>query len=150
MASFDFTEVVDAQDLARFDEQFRALGTGDSAFPEVPDGNYDVLVEDAQLERSQSSGNPMLVWKLRIQGPAHSHRVLWKRRSITENTLTFVKEDLEACGVELERLSDLPTEVRSMIGIPMRALKRSKEGRYNVYFVRDRAAADREDHGTPF
>ena len=47
--------------------------------------------------------------------------MLWKRRSITENTLTFVKEDLEACGLELERLSDLPTEVRSMIGIPMRA-----------------------------
>jgi len=67
MASFDFTEAVEAQDLARFDEQFRALGSGDSAFPEVPDGNYDVLVEDAQLERSQSSGNPMLVWKLRIQ-----------------------------------------------------------------------------------
>jgi len=94
-------------DLARFDEAFqRARATeGEDGQEVIPDGYYDTLVEEVRLTKTQRTGNPMLIWKLSILGEEFHGRTLNKMRVITEKSLQFLKEDLECCGVHLERLS---------------------------------------------
>jgi hypothetical protein len=67
--------------------------------------------------------------------------MLWKRRVITEKTIAFVKEDLETCGLMLPQFSELPREMGSMAGKEVDLNKRTKDGRYEIYFARPKANA---------
>lgn len=134
MNLFDGSADITAEDLRRFDAVYRE---SKSAI-EVPDGRYGVRVEDVGFSRS-SNGNPMIVWRLRITGPQHTDRLLWKRRAITENTMAFVKEELELCGLELRRFSDLPNETSRLVGVQVDVVKRTKDNRYDIFFARPRA-----------
>src|SRR5271157_3519356 len=96
-------------DLARFDEAFQRskLTEGENGQEVIPDGYYDTQVEEVRLARTPRTGNPMLIWKLRIVSGDFHGRSLTKTSIITEKSVHFLKDDLERCGVRLERLSDL-------------------------------------------
>jgi hypothetical protein len=57
-----------------------------------------------------------------------------KNRVITENTLTYLKEDLEKCGIQVSRLSELPARLAGLVDHPIGIDKRTKDGRANFYF----------------
>ena len=120
--------------LRRFDRKFeRAQVPQRAAFDEVPDGRYDVCVEDVELGQSKA-GNPLIKWTLRITGPNQINRRLFKRRAITDNTLAYLKEELSACGVSLDRISDLPNQLSRLRGLELPVVKVSKNGDSNIYF----------------
>jgi len=123
-------------DLAQFDDDFHsetAEERGD--FETVPDGKYQVAVEKAELTQS-STGNPMLKWMLRIQGPRFINRCLWRNSVVTQNTLKYVKTDLHLCGLDLEKLSDLPKHLDKLLDVKLEVTKRTKGENENVYFNR--------------
>jgi len=74
-------------DLTRFDEDYSRIAHEADGWDTVPDGYYQVRVEDVRLTTTQTTGNPMLIWRLRIAGPAHAGSVLTKTRIITSKTL---------------------------------------------------------------
>lgn len=119
--------------LRRFDRKFERAQVPQKAFDEVPDGRYDVCVEDVELGQSRN-GNTMLKWTLRITGPSHINRRLFKRRAITENTLAYLKDELLACGVKLDRISELPDHLGRLRGLELPVVKVTKNGDSNVYF----------------
>jgi hypothetical protein len=128
-------------DLSRFDEDYaRAGAVGADAQPlydEIPDGFYDAEVEDVQLGQTANTGNPMIVWKLRIRGPDCEGRAVTKVRIITEKTLPYVKQDLERLDLHLDRLSDLPARAGEMVEREVRIFKRTNPQRRwtDVFFV---------------
>lgn len=139
-------------DLAQFDDAWgKAPAGSDDYYADIPDGNYEAVVEEARVTTTTTTGKPMVVWTLRIRGPVAENRTLPKTRVITDSTLGWLKEDLRKCGLNLERLSDLPNRVHEMDGLVMPVEKRTKDGRMNVYFRwRERRPAHPPEEDVPF
>lgn len=123
-------------DLAQFDSEFRNEAAEDrGTFESVPDGKYQVAVEKVELTHS-STGNPMLKWTLRILAPQCVNRLIWRNSVFTVNTLKFVKTDLMLCGLNLEKLSDLPHHLNQLLDVKLEITKRTRGEHENVYFNR--------------
>ena len=126
-----------ATDLCQFDEAWpKPPVGGDDRYADIPDGKYEAVIEEARLTTTASTGRPMVVWTLRIQGPVAANRTLPKTCVITENSVAWLKEDLSKCGLNLERLSDLPQHIHEIEGQVLPVEKRTRDGRMNVYFRR--------------
>jgi Protein of unknown function (DUF669) len=121
--------------LARLDDEWtRTSVSSDELYADIPDGTYNTVIEEARLTETVSTGRPMVVWKLRIQGPQAANRVVTKSRVVTENTLVYLKEELEKCGLQVSRLSELPARLRELVNHPISVQKSTKDGRVNFYF----------------
>ena len=130
-------------DLSQFDAPYReeqAEQRGD--YESVPDGKYQVSVEKVEVTESRTSGNPMLKWTLRVIAPQCVNRLMWRNSVITANTLKFVKTDLHICGLDLEKLSDLPKHLGKLLDVKLEVTKRTKGENENIYF-NSRIANDR-------
>lgn len=131
-------------DLTRFDDDFQRaeLRYGDTPADTIPDGYYEARVEEARLKRTPRTGNPMLIWKLRILGPQCRNSAITKTRVITAKTLGYVKEDLKTLGIRLQRFSDLEGHLPEMEQRVVTVYKRaSKEGWSDIFFTRPRPNA---------
>ena len=126
-----------AIDLSQFDGGFRNEQVDTRAdFDSVPDGKYQVNVEKVELTETHTSGNPMLKWTLRIIAPQQVNRLMWRNSVITAKTLKFLKTDLHVCGLDLERLSDLPNHLGRLLDVKLEVTKRTKGDNENIYFNR--------------
>ena len=126
-----------AIDLGQFDEEFRGEQAEDRGdFEGVPDGKYQVTVEKVELTEAQSTGNPMLKWTLRVLAPKFANRLMWRNSVITHNTLKYVKTDLHLCGLDLEKLSDLPKNLSKLLDIKLEVTKKTKGDNENIFFNR--------------
>ncbi len=124
-------------DLSLHDAEYAAADVSQTDWDPVPDGKYVVRVEDAELTRAQLSGNPMLKWRLRILSDSYDGRLLWRYNLIvTPDNLWWLKKDLRTCGLELNRISDLPANLNRLIDVRIEVTKRTKNGKENVYFNR--------------
>jgi hypothetical protein len=122
-------------ELARFDDEWaKTLASTGEVFSDIPDGSYDAVIEDARVTETTSTGRPVVIWRLRIQGPQAANRVVTKNRVITENTLGYLREDLEKCRLQVSRLSELPARLGELVNRPIAFEKRTKDGRANFYF----------------
>jgi uncharacterized protein DUF669 len=139
--------------LARFEDEWTKTSTSsDEMYSDIPDGTYDAVIEEARVSQTTSSGRPVVIWKLRIKGPQAVNRVVTKNRVITENTLAYLKEDLEKCRIQVSRLSELPARLEALVDHPIAVAKRTKDGRVNFYFRWDsnRAGEIGPDDDIPF
>jgi hypothetical protein len=130
-------------DLSRFDDEYARASTQTAQQPfydEIPDGFYDASIEEVQIGQTANTGNPMIVWKLRIHGPECRGKAITKVRVITDKTVAYLKQDLERLEVRLERLSELPDHIGEMIDRPVRIFKRTNPQRRwtDVFFVTGR------------
>ncbi|HPT27307.1 MAG TPA: DUF669 domain-containing protein [Bryobacteraceae bacterium] len=129
-------------DLTRFDDDYSRIAQESDGWDTVPDGYYQARVEDVRLATTQTTGNPMLIWRLRITGPAQVGAVLTKTRIITAKTLGQVKRDLAYFGISLDRFSDLPEHLDEMVDHEASVYKKtSSSGWADVNLVRSRGAA---------
>ena len=123
-------------DLAQFDDDFQGEATAERGdFETVPDGKYQVAVEKVELTQS-STGNPMLKWTLRILAPRFANRFLWRNSVFTHNTLKYVKTDLHLCGLDLDKLSELPKHLDKLLDVKLEVTKKTKGENENIYFNR--------------
>lgn len=143
-SAFSFQEEID---LSRFNSLYKTEAPADAApmVSLVPDGRYEVVVAEASLTKSQRSGNPMIRWVLRITGSTFRDRILRKHSAITENTLRFVRKELEICGLHLERFEDLKRRVHELEGVELEVVKATKGEDTNIYFNRALSAASQAD-----
>jgi hypothetical protein len=139
--SNDDTEVT-AADLADLDAEFPDIHADD--LEDIPDGTHTAKVESVRLGHSRS-GNLVLRWGLRVIGPSHAGRMLFRNNMFaTFENKRWLKRDLKLCGVELAKLSDLPARLPELLDITVSVRKRTRGERYNVYLLRrlDDAGAD--------
>ncbi|MCS7044584.1 MAG: DUF669 domain-containing protein [Bryobacteraceae bacterium] len=128
-------------DLSIYDEDYSLADpprAGQSApADEIPDGAYEASIEGVHISRTATTGNPMVLWKLRILGPSCQGRAVTKVRVITPKTLAFLKRDLERLDMHLERLSDLPARAGELVDRQVRIFKKANPERRwtEVYFL---------------
>jgi hypothetical protein len=126
-----------AIDLSQFDADYRSEQPEERGdFESVPDGKYQVAVEKVELTEAQSTGNPMLKWTLRVIAPKFVNRLMWRNSVITHNTLKYVKTDLHLCGLDLEKLSDLPKQLKKLLDVKLEVTKKTKGDNENIFFNR--------------
>jgi hypothetical protein len=124
-------------DLAQFDEDFAEAPVEERDFESLPDGKYQIVVEKVEITRAQSSGNPMLKWTMRVLGPQHRGRLLWRNSVMaSRENLKWFKTDLHTCGLDLEKLSDLPANLERLLDVKLEITKRTKDENENIYFNR--------------
>ena len=137
-------------DLTQFEGDFDQAEVEEREFEPVPDGKYQANVDQVELVRAKSSGNPMLSWTLRILAPRFRGRLLWRNNIIaSRENLKWLKTDLHTCGLDLEKLSDLYKHLGQLTGVKLEVTKRTKGDYENVYFNRRLVIEDeREAHET--
>jgi hypothetical protein len=59
-----------------------------------------------------------------------------KHKTDTQNTLKYVKTDLHLCGLDLERLSELPKHLDKLLDVKLEVTKKTKGDNENIYFNR--------------
>lgn len=123
-------------DLSQFDDDFDRQQTEErEKFERLPDGKYQVTIDKVSLIES-STGCPMLKWTLRILRPRFINRLLWRNSVFTSNTLRYVKADLQLCGLDLERLSELPNHLQDLLDVKLEITKKTQGDNERIYFNR--------------
>ena len=139
----------DTMDLAQFDDDFVSADVEEKDFESVPDGKYQVKVDRVELTRSETSGNPMLKWALKILGPTHKGRLLWRNNVIaSKDNVKWLKQDLYTCGLQMDKLSDLPGKLETLMDVGLEVTKRTKNEFENIFFNRRIVLSD-EDAAAP-
>jgi len=134
-------------DLAQFDDDFAQAEVEDREFEPIPDGKYQVNIERVELTRAQTSGNPMLKWTLRVIAPQFRGRLLWRNNVIaTRENIKWLKTDLHTCGLDLEKLSELPNNLDKLLNVKIEVTKRTRGENENVYFNRRIVLEDSGDN----
>jgi hypothetical protein len=139
-------------DLTQFDEEFARVDVDDEPFSPIPDGRYVVNVEHVELTKAQSSGNPMLKWTFRVVSDSFRGRLLWRNNVLlTQENLRWLKRELKICGVDLDRISDLPANLHRLMNLKLEIAKRTREENENIYINRRvvTPADDDDDDGAP-
>jgi len=124
-------------DLSEFDEEYASAEVEERSFEAIPDGKYQVQVDRLEMAHAKTSGNPMLKWSLKILGPSHQGRLLWRNNVMASaENIKWLKADLFACGLELEKLSDLPANLEKLLDVKLEITKRTRGENENIYFNR--------------
>lgn len=140
-------------DLAQFDDDFEKAAVEEREFEEPPDGKYQVIVDRVEMARSQTANNPMLKWQLKIIGPRCAGRILFRNNMIVSpENIKWLKNDLFICGLELQKLSDLPGRLGELLDVTLEVKKQTRGEYSNIYLQRriqidvpPGLAADRRD-----
>lgn len=104
-------------------------------FPPLPDGNYYVRLERAEVTASRKTGEPMVSLGFLVEGGELAGRWIWKHQTVTSDPtrLSYLKRDLAYLGVGTARAIDyLPDELASVIGATTTVDLRTRVGRDGV------------------
>jgi hypothetical protein len=55
---------------------------------------------------------------------------------VSAENIKWLKNDLHACGLELEKLSDLPANLEKLLDLKMEITKRTRGENESIYFNR--------------
>lgn len=129
---------VPSVDLSRFDNEFENAPVEEKGeFDPVPDGKYQVNVDKVEITTAKTTGNPMLKWTLKILAPRCRGRLLWRNNVMaTRENIRWLKNDLHVCGLDLQKLPDLPANLERLLDVKLEVTKRTKGDSENVYFNR--------------
>ena len=142
---YEYSECdVDTTELTELDDEY--IQVPDIKDDDVPDGTYQVRVNKVALVRSKTSGVPMLKWDLIILGPTKANWHLWHYNILKKENMKWVKRDLYCCGLELEKISDLPNNLEELLDIHLEVRKKTNGDFENIYFNRriDTTATNQE------
>lgn len=132
-----YEQEVDPFDLSKWDDAYANAPIEDREYDTVPDGKYQVVVDRVELTKSQNTNNTMLKWKLKILGPKHKDAILWRNNVIaSDNNVKWLKNDLHVCGVDIEKLSDLPANLERLLDVRLEVTKKTRGENENVYINR--------------
>lgn len=128
---------VPSVDLSKFDTDFADAPVEEKEFDSVPDGKYQVNVDKVEITTTKTTGNPMLKWTLKIIAPNFRGRLLWRNNVMaSRENIRWLKTDLHTCGLDLEKLSDLPANLERLLDVKLEVTKRTKGENENIYFNR--------------
>lgn len=63
--------------------------------------------------------------------------MLWRNNVMaTRENLKWLKTDLHVCGLDLQKLSELPANLERLLDVKLEVTKRTKGDNENIYFNR--------------
>jgi hypothetical protein len=140
-------------DLAQFDDDYEQTEAAErKSFEDVPPGRYQALIDRLHLDRAKSSNRLLLKWEMLIATGPYKGRRLFRNNTVeTTDNLRWLKADLQAAGLTITKLSELPAhlDAETLIGVMMDITVSTKgsgdQARTNIYLNK---RVERED-GTP-
>jgi len=143
-------------DLTEFDEYFASTKIANgSDFDDVPDGTYQVVIDEICLDETKETGKPMLKWTLKILGPKFVGRLLWKNQVITRESIPYLKKDLLTCGLNLPRLSALADNLEYLWNLKLEVVKKTttnkRDGKeYSNIFINKKITLKTSEDESPY
>ena len=120
-------------DLSHLDAEYQETEVPDQEFTPIPDGKYQVTVDRVEIVNAQSTGNPMLKWTFRILGPTFQDRLLWKNSVLISGLMEYVKRDLQTCGIQITKISELSEHLNELLDLRLEIAKKTKNESENIY-----------------
>lgn len=105
----------------------------ESSFEALPDGNYRVEVKEAVIKQTQDKENYYVNLKLRVEGPSHVGRFIFKACSLQEDRLKYLKTDLSVMGVDLTNIEKLEDALEVIPGRLLEIALKTKGEYQNVW-----------------
>lgn len=95
--------------LVQYDQAWKDAPES-AEFDKLPDGKYQVTIEEVRFENAKTSGRLQLAWVFSVVTPSnHENRKIFHYRGLDkEESIGWMKREICACGLKAERLSDLP------------------------------------------
>jgi hypothetical protein len=114
MSNQDYTA-----DLAQLDDVYKEVEPAEKKeLDDVPPGRYQAFIDRVYLDRAKTSGRLMLKWELVVAVGDYKGRRLFRNNMVeTPDNMRWLKADLQTAGVTIERLSDLPIYLDSLINV---------------------------------
>jgi hypothetical protein len=108
-----------AADLAQLDDVYKEVEPAEKKeLDDVPPGRYQAFVDRAYLDRAKTSRRLMLKWELVVAVGDYKGRRLFRNNMVeTPDNMRWLKADLQTAGVTIEKLSDLPINLDSLINV---------------------------------
>jgi len=104
---------------------------------EVPDAVYHCSVHTVEIKTSKA-GNLMLAWQLKVIGPSHKGRLIFRQNMIAADAqrLAFLRKDLSTCGVDPGKISTLRDRLELLLDREIEVKVETKGQYRNVYINR--------------
>ena len=131
------------EELEKYDEEFADLPvTEPMTFEDIPPGRYQVEVDEARVEKAQTSGRlQFTVFYRIISGDLEDNNIPKFTGLDTPIGREIAKNDLHRMGMDLEKLSDLPKLTPMLIGQKLEVMVKlnEKDGQtYRNVFINKR------------
>ena len=81
-----------------------------SSYTPIPEGEYDVIIEHAEEQRSKSSGKEMMKLSVSILDGNHAGRKLWDYIVYDDNAARKFRDILRSCGLP-DLMQDITPEL---------------------------------------
>jgi hypothetical protein len=121
-------------DLSVYDEAYAgAEAPSNDGFQPLPDGTYQVFIEDVELKETKETAKPMIVWKFKVLSGNHKGRVEYKNDVIQDEKMSFIKGSLLTCGLILNKFSELPDKIDSLINVDIEITIKTTKKNGNEY-----------------
>lgn len=125
----------EAPDLSQYDADYEEAPDKEHKFDDIPDGKYDVIVDRVTITTVKGTGQPLVKWCLKIEGPNFAGRLLWHNNQVaTRDNLAWLKADLRCAGLRLGRLSELEQHLDELTGVRLAVTVKTKGEYQNSFF----------------
>jgi|LSQX01.3.fsa_nt_gb hypothetical protein len=120
-------------------------------FDKLPDGKYQVTVEEVRFENAKTSGRLQLAWVFAVISPVNfENRKIFHYRGLDkEESIGWMKKEIYACGLKVEKLSDLPDLLPQLldriIEVTLKTKKSNGEEFQNCFINKLLSAEDLRD-----
>jgi hypothetical protein len=111
------SEFTDA--LAQFDDVWQEIpeDTGENKYADLPDGIYQAFINEVEIGESKKGNRLQLKWDLIAVAPEEfKNRHIFRYSGLeSKENLEFLKRDLGRCGINLEKISELPNVLPELL-----------------------------------
>lgn len=103
--------------------------SAESVFDNLPDGKYQVGIEEVRLENAKKSGRLQLAWVLTVMNGDYAGRKVFHYRGLDrEESVGWMKREIYACGLEVESILDLPDMLPELLDRVVEITLKTKRG----------------------
>jgi len=114
--------------LEEFEEAWREA-PAENVFDNLPDGKYQVSIEEVRLENAKKSGRLQLAWVLTVMNGDYAGRKVFHYRGLDrEESVGWMKREIYACGLEVESILDLPDMLPELLDRVVEITLKTKRG----------------------
>jgi len=113
------------------------------ASDKVPDGTYHCSVHTVEIKTSKKredggGGNLMLAWQLKVIGPSHKGRMIFRQNMISDDPkrLAYLRKDLSTCGVDPGKISTLRDRLELLLDREIEVVAETRRQYQDVYINR--------------
>ena len=103
------------EQLQEYEQMWQDAPEGDT-FENLPDGKYQVSIQEVRFENAKTSGRLQLAWVFQVESGQHKGRKVFHYRGLDkEESVGWMKKEVARCGLKVEQITDLPDKLEELL-----------------------------------